>query len=207
MLDINDKHCIVIGGGKVAYRKIRSLIEYNAKITVISDKLCNEILELKGQNKISLINRIYQSGDLKGAFLAFAATDNKEVNQKISNEAKAGNISINVIDDTESCSFIVPSKVERGPLTIAISTNGKSPALSKKIREELETIYGEHYSAFIELLEKARIKALQEISNISSRESFFKELVHSGIIEYIKQGMTELAEQELEKILKKYKDC
>ena len=126
MLKITDKRCIVVGGGSVAYRKICSLLEYDAKITVISDKLCEKLQKIKDQNKIEWVSRNYQEGDLQGASLVFAATDNIAVNEQVYKEAQKRDIPANIVDIPDLCDFIVPSKIEQGDLTIAISTNGKS---------------------------------------------------------------------------------
>jgi len=205
MLDISNKKCIIIGGGKVAYRKAFSLLEYGAEVAIISNILCDELAELVSQNKVEWISRDYKQGDLKGAFLAFAATNNKDINHKIFEEAQRANISINIIDNINLCDLIIPSKMTEGDLTIAISTNGKSPALAKKIRENIQGTYGKGYAGFIDLLGKYRIEAMEEIDNIDLRKNLYLELVNSDIIDYLINGRTELAEAKFNEIYDNYK--
>src|SRR3989339_322589 len=118
MLDIANKRCFVIGGGKVALRKVNSLISYNAQIIVISPHLCNELMSLYEQEKINWIQRNYNSEDIQEAGIVFAATDNEQVNNQIGKDAHEKGIMVNVADSPDMCNFIVPSKVERGDLTI-----------------------------------------------------------------------------------------
>lgn len=203
MLDITDKKCIVIGGGRVAVRKVTSLLAYNARITVISKSLCEGLKKL--QPDIDWIERDYVPDDLDGAFIVFATTNDPIINQRVYNEAKVKDILVNVADDPDVCSFIVPSQVECGDLTIAISTNGKSPALAKKIREDLEKEYGDHYAVFVNLLGNIRRQSEHEISDSSTREALYKEIVYSDLLDKLKQGKKEQVKEEIQKLYEQYK--
>ncbi|OGH98848.1 MAG: hypothetical protein A2287_03250 [Candidatus Melainabacteria bacterium RIFOXYA12_FULL_32_12] len=203
MLNITDKNCIVIGGGNIACRKVKSLLEYSARVTVISSNLCNELENLK--YKIKWISRNYEIGDLTNAYLVFAATDNQEVNKQISEEANKKGIPVNIADIPELCDFIVPSKVEQGDLTIAISTNGKSPALAKKVRIELEEKYGSHYAEFLNIMSEVRQQSMQEIPDGEKREALYNELVYSDILNNLRKGEVDLARKEVYNIFEKYK--
>lgn len=155
-LDIKNKRCVVVGGGKVAFRKVESLLEAGARVIVISPEIIPALQELVHKesrfveapfvNKITHLPREYKSGDIKkGTFLVIAATDDLQLNAKIADEAKRLNLLINVVDAPKLCNFIVPATLRRGNLTISVSTSGKSPALAKKIKEDLQNIYGAEY--------------------------------------------------------------
>ncbi|NOZ25181.1 MAG: bifunctional precorrin-2 dehydrogenase/sirohydrochlorin ferrochelatase [Nitrospirae bacterium] len=156
-LDLRGRRCIVIGGGDVAERKVLALLDAGAEVTVISPELTAGLDGLKRAGRIEHAERRYQDGDLEGAFIVIAATSDMEVNRKVSRDA--GNIPVNVVDVPDLCTFIVPSVVRRGDLTIAVSTSGASPALSRSIREEMEGLYTEDFSILVRHLARIR-KAL-----------------------------------------------
>jgi precorrin-2 dehydrogenase/sirohydrochlorin ferrochelatase len=137
-LDVAQRKCIVIGGGEIADRKVSQLIQTNATVVVVSPSASTYIQDLADHGKITWIQRHYESGDLVGSFLTIAATDDPSVNQQVHDEAKQERILINVIDVPELCDFIAPATVERGQITVAISTGGASPALARKIKEAIE---------------------------------------------------------------------
>ncbi|GMT48169.1 MAG: precorrin-2 dehydrogenase [bacterium] len=162
-LNIEGKRCIVIGGGEVAERKVLALLDAGATVTVISPELTERLAGLKRAGQIEHTPREYQDGDLKGAFIVIAATSDMDVNRKVAGDA--GNIPVNVVDVPELSTFIVPSVIKRGKLTIAVSTSGASPALSGSIREELEDLYMEEVGGLLQHLAEIR-KTLKE-SDIS----------------------------------------
>lgn len=175
-LNLKGKKCIVIGGGKIAERKALSLLRAGAELTVISPELTAGLKKEKAKKRIKHIARRYQRGDLKNAFLVIAATDSHEINKRASVDAPE---LINVVDTPGLCNFIVPSVVRRGPLTIAISTSGVSPAISKKIREELEKLYGSHITKHLNTLKKMRTKVLKEVKEKKKREHLLKKLAEN----------------------------
>ena len=136
-LNIKGKQCVVFGGGVVAEGKIAKLRDAGAKITVISPRVTADILAAVQQGHLDWQAREYRTGDLQGAFLGIATTNVRSVNQSISEEAEELGVLLNVVDEPAQCSFIAPSIVTRGPVTVAISTSGASPALARKLREEL----------------------------------------------------------------------
>lgn len=155
-LNIYQKKCIVIGGGKVALRKVRALLEQGATVQVIAPTLCSKLSSLAKSKTISVLQRNYEPGDLKGACIVIAATTETETNKKVAMEAKRRGILVNVVDDREQSDFIVPSCLRRGDLTIAIATAGKSPALARKIRTRLETDFGKEYASLVNLISEVR---------------------------------------------------
>ena len=136
-LNIEGKHCVVFGGGIAAEGKISKLQDAGAKVTVVSPQLTHAIHNSVQQGHLSWQAREYQPGDLAGAFLGIAATNVRSVNQCIFQEAEELGVLLNVVDEPAQCSFIAPALVKRGPVTVAISTGGASPALARKLREEL----------------------------------------------------------------------
>ena len=167
-LNLKNKLCVVIGGGKVAERKIKSLLECEAHIKLISPEITEDLKKLWQEKKIEWEQRRYKEGDLKGAFLVIAATSDKEVQKKIFKEAEERGIFCNVVDVPELCTFIVPSVIRRGELCIAISTSGASPALSRRIREKLEKEFSPSWEHHLKLIRHIRQELLS--SNLSSEE-------------------------------------
>lgn len=178
MLKIKGKSCRVIGGGRVAERKVMTLLEYGAVITVISPKITEGLHKLVDEKKIVYLERNYKTGDLSGSYLAYALTDNVIVNSQCKKEAEESNVFINVADSEELSDFILPASINRGSLTISVSTEGKSPMLSRKIRHELEEQYGEEYEEILDTLGEIRIRALKEIVSIKDRRELFHQLVY-----------------------------
>jgi len=155
-LNIRRKKCVVVGGGQVAFRKVRMLLDCGASVTVVSPVLHPDLSELADKKSIQVKRRSYKPGDLKGAIIVVAATDLKKVNRKVAMEAGRVGALVNVVDDPEPSDFIVPSILRRGDLTITISTGGMSPALARKIRTRLEESFGEEYALLVSLVEEVR---------------------------------------------------
>lgn len=183
-LNLIGKRAVVIGGGGVAERKILTLLKAGARVTVISPQLTKRIEKEKRKNNIKHISRHYRKGDLKNAFIIIAATDSQAINKHISEDALC---LVNVVDAPSLCNFIVPSVVKRGPLTIAISTSGVSPAFSKSIRKELEKLYSSEFSRYLKFLEKFRKKAVKEIPDKTKRAAFLKSLASKEIIDMLRR--------------------
>jgi len=139
-LNLKDRPVIVIGGGAVATRKILTLLQSEANLTVISPQLTPELLKLEQQGQIKIRQRSYQYGDLQDAFLAFTATNKAEVNQAVADEAKKAQILINVADRSSAGDFIVPAIFSEQTFTVAVSTQGKTPTLAVSIRDKIKTL-------------------------------------------------------------------
>ncbi len=155
-LNLAGKRCVIIGGGTIAEGKISKLKETGAQVTIISPDATPAIQKMAKQGVVEWTPRKYQPGDLEGAFLGIAATDVRQVNQQIFQEAEHLGVVLNVVDDAELCAFIAPSIVERGPVTVAISTGGTSPALARKLRETLEDSPALEWAELAPVLSKAR---------------------------------------------------
>lgn len=161
-LNIKQQKCVVIGGGQVALRKVRILLEHDADVVVISPDLCPELAELAGSGAISALTRKYRTGDLENALVTIAATDDNEINRQVVAEARTRTTLVNVVDDAEKSDFIVPSYLRRGDITIAVSTGGKSPALARKIRSRLEKEMGDEYASLASLISEVRGEIKQQ---------------------------------------------
>jgi precorrin-2 dehydrogenase / sirohydrochlorin ferrochelatase len=143
---------VVVGGGAVATRKARKLFQAGAEVVVVSPEV---LPELQGMS-VETRERPYEHGDLEGADLAFAATDSREVNAAVAREANARGVRINVADRPTEGDFAVPSTLRRGGLQVAVSTGGASPTLARRIRNELEEVFGPEWAGVVEELEAVR---------------------------------------------------
>ena len=155
-LNLNGRRCVVIGGGQIAESKVLKLLDSGARIIVISPDATQDLRNAAGRGDVELKLRKYQAGDLEGAFLVIAATNDWGVNQEIFEEAESLGVLLNAVDDPVRCSFIAPSIVERGPVTLAISTGGASPALARKLRETLAESPALDWADATGVLSKAR---------------------------------------------------
>lgn len=200
LLDLTKIRCLVVGGGEVALRKAASLKEAGADITVISPEIISPLIKQGEKGEIKLIKRAYQKGDLKGFPLVYVAIDDQAMSAEIGAEARAEGVLVNIADHPDQGNFIVPAKMQRGDLSLFISTNGKSPLLAKKIRQELEERYGAEYQDLLQLLGRERVWALHRIPKIEQRKSYFEELVFSDFLDLLKAGKTEEVEEKINSI-------
>ncbi|GBE05139.1 MAG TPA: bifunctional precorrin-2 dehydrogenase/sirohydrochlorin ferrochelatase [Nitrospirae bacterium] len=192
-LNLTDKKAVVIGGGKVAERKVLTLINAGAKVKVISPGITKTLEKVKKKGALTHIKRHYRKGDLKDSFIVIAGTSSAETNTKIARDAK---YLVNIIDTPTEGNFIAPSIVKRGPLTIAISTEGCSPAVSKAIRKEIEKLYGREFADYLRLLGKTRVKALKKIKDVKEREQFLKGLASEKLFSSLrKKGAAPLSKK------------
>ena len=201
-LDLRDRSCLVIGGGKVAERKALSLLEAGAEVKVISPTLALKLQELSTSGKISHRNKVFEDKDLEGVFLVIVATNSSEVNCRVALLCKQKRILVNVSSPPEESTFIVPSVVERGALVIAISTEGASPALAKKIREDLEKVYGPEYGLFLERMSLLRRKLQAEINDEGLRRKVVQAVVESDVLYLLKSGRLKEADHRIAEIVK-----
>lgn len=156
MVDMTGRRCLVIGGGAVAERKVAGLLEVGAAVTAISPQITEKISRWVRQGSIDVLAKDYEPGDLAGYEIVFAATDDSEVNALVSEEAKSHGVWVNAADDAAHCDFILPSVLRRGELTVAVSTGGNSPALSRAVREELESYFTKDYEILARLAAEVR---------------------------------------------------
>ena len=184
------RRTVVVGGGHVAARKVESLLEAEAQVKVISPVLVPELELLMEAGDITALKRSYQEGDLEGAFLVIAATDDNTVNQAIWAEATKRGCLINVVDDPEHSTFILPAVMQRGEMSLAITTGGGSPALARRLRERLENIIGPEYGKLTEVMAELRPELLASFAPGNARLRAALRIVDSNILSVIQeQGM------------------
>ena len=180
----------MVGGGSVAERKTGMLLEHHASVTVISPTLNQGLQHLAEQGAIQTIIRNYQVGDLVEAFLVIAATDDKCINTAIADQRGKQRALVNVVDNPEISDFIVPALVRRGDITIAISTAGKSPALARKIRAELEKSFGPEYASLVRLVNEVRSELKRR--GVTVHGDDWQEVLDLDLlVEMIRAGRTE----------------
>jgi len=167
-LNIQRKKCVVVGGGQIAFRKVKMLLDCGASVTVISPVLHPDLSELSDKKSIRVIRRSYKLGDLKGAMIVVAATDVNKINRKVADEARGVGALINVVDDPKPSDFIIPSFFRRGDLTVSVSTAGRSPALARKIRTRLEENLGDEYRSLVTLINDARSSLKRQSITVSA---------------------------------------
>ncbi len=187
-LDIRNRSCLVIGGGGVGTRKALSLLACGARVTVVSPEVTQRLSDLADSRVLVLIQRAYREEDLMTMFLVIGATDDEELNRRVHRDAEKHGILCNIADRPEICNFILPSVVRRGDLTISISTSGRSPALAKKLRKELELAYGEEYSLLLHLMGEIRHKLLKEAHAPEAHKPLFEQLVDSDLPKMIREN-------------------
>jgi precorrin-2 dehydrogenase / sirohydrochlorin ferrochelatase len=187
-LDIKDRKCLVVGGGDVGTRKVITLLECGASVTVVSIIASEKVIKLAESNRIELKKRSYKETDLDGMFLVICATDNEELNLQVSKDAEKLNMLCNIADRPEACNFILPALVKRGDLVIAVSTSGKSPAFAKKVRKDLEKQYGPEYADFLKLMGAIRKNLLSTSHEPEEHKHLFEKLISRDIVQLIKNN-------------------
>lgn len=199
-LDLRGKKCVIVGGGKVAERKAAKLIEAGASLTVVSPELTPVLSAMKDAGDLVHVERLYAQGDLDGALIAIAATDDPKLNGEIAASFEG---LINVVTKPSLCNFIVPSSINRGDLSVAVSTSGVSPALSRTIRLELETLYGEEFREYLEFLKDFRERVQSLPMDDAKRESLLREAGSAGAVVAIREGRSGTAMSAMNELLRK----
>jgi precorrin-2 dehydrogenase len=194
-LVVAGKRCVVVGGGSVAARKTRALVAAGADVLVIAPEICEEIKSLP----VKVAERPYRRGDLSAAWLALAATDNPSVNRQVFADGHDVRVWVNVADDPEACSFTLPAVMRRGPVTVAVSTSGYSPALAGWIREQIAADVGPEVALLAELLAEAR-DALKAAGR-STEDVDWRRALDSDMLELIRTGQTAQARERLQACL------
>lgn len=191
---------MVIGGGEVAQRKVLRLLDCGASVIVVSKIVTPLLQNLREQRRLRHIEAEYEAGQLDGIFLAIGATDHNAVNEQIFMDCRRKGVLVNIVDDPARCDFILPSLCEHGDLSIAVSTGGKSPALAKKIRTELEACYGPEYALLLDLLGEIRQKVIAVGRSSDENREVFEALVQSPILEELRAKRWDKVENLVETI-------
>ena len=200
-LDIKGRQCLVVGGGRVGSRKVDTLVQCGAEVTVVSAEVSPTVKQLADEKAILLKQRAYRASDVEGMFLVIGATDNETLNRQINADAERLNLLCNIADRPEICNFILPAIVRRGSFVMAISTAGKSPAFAKHVRKRLETQFGPEYGVMLELMGAIRSKLLAGAHEPEVHKPLFEQLIDGDLVALIKDQQIDRIDQLLERVL------
>ncbi len=203
-LELRERRCVVVGGGRVAERKTLTLLEAGADVTVVSPALTPKLAALASSGKIQQVPTVFQESHLSGALLVIAATNDPTVNRTVAQLCHKKNILVNVAAPPEESSFIVPSVVERGDLVIAVSTSGASPALARSLRLELERQYGPEYELLLTRLAIVRKRLQEEGGSETGRRQVLEAIIGSDVLKLLRKGELHEADHLINELLKRY---
>lgn len=197
-IDLQGRRCLIVGGGKVAARKAENLLLYGCQVVIVSPDCETQIRTWAEDGLIIYLEREFLAEDLDRSFLVFIATDDEKLNSSISSLCREKGILVNAVDDPPHCDFYVPAILRRGSLSLAISTEGKSPAFARRLRRELEELITDEYGKFVDLLGEQRQYVKENIVDIDRRKAIFEKLVYSDIFDLIKAGEEEKAREKVQ---------
>jgi len=205
-LRLTGRRCVVIGGGDVGLEKVEGLLACDADVTLVAPEAHENLQELAGEGSIKWERRPYRTGDLDDSLIAIAATSDTDVNIRVFEDAEARSMLVNVVDVPPLCNFILPAIVRTGPLAIAISTAGASPALAKRIKREISELFGEPYANLAMLLNDARGWAKATLPTYQDRKLFFESIVNGDPdpIELLKTGDVQAVRELIESSQRAY---
>ncbi len=199
-VDLNGRKVMVIGGGRVAERKVQALVAAGADVVLVSPELTDNIRRMADDNIIAVREREFRPGDLEDAWLVVSATDDAGTQKLVVEEAEYRRIFCNVVDIPDLCSFIVPSMVRRGDLCIAISTAGRSPAVAKRLRREMEDAYPVIWGLYLQLLGKLREFILTSSSSSEEKKRLCSALAEPDVLKWLTEDDWESIEQWAETV-------
>lgn len=200
-LDLSDRLCVVIGGCGLAEEKARGLLAAGARVTVVSADLTPGLAELAVEGRIDVIARRYRSGDLRRAFLVVVVERQGAIVEAVWRETRGRNVLVNTVDDVPHCDFLAPAVLRRGELAVAISTNGKAPALAVRLRQHLESELGEEHARFLELAGSVRAPLARLLPDLAARRDLWYRLIDSDILQLLRCGEEEAAAARFEEVL------
>src|SRR5918997_59453 len=189
-LKLTGRRCVVVGGGEIGLEKVEGLLACDGRVVLIAPDAVPELVSLASEGSIEWIRRDYRRGDLEGTFIVIAATNDTDVNIHVFEDAERRAMLVNVVDVPPLCNFILPAIHRSGPLAIAISTAGASPALAKRMKREIAEQYGEPYARLALLLNEARGWAKSTLPTYQDRKQFFEGIVngHPDPVELLRGG-------------------
>ncbi len=188
LMELDDRRALVVGGGGVAERKVRTLLDCGARVEVVSRELNAGLKALAEGGHLQWLGREFEESRLDGAVLVIAATSDPDLNRFVGGACRDRGIPVNVVDQPADCTFIVPAVVRRGDLLLAVSTSGKSPALARAVRRELEERFGPEYGGFLVLMGDVREAVLSRGRGRKDNRDVFRELVQSSLLEAMRSG-------------------
>ena len=187
-IDIEDRDVVIIGGGNVCARKAETMMKYGAHVTIVSPEFTDEIEAWATEGVLELRRKPYEEPDLNGASIVIASTDDPCINARIARDCRRRKIPVNVVDVTHLCEFIVPAIVESGSIQIAVSTGGKSPALARTLKEDLQKFVGPEYDEVNQVLGSLRSAAKKTLPTDIDRKRFFDSIIAKGILDMLREG-------------------
>ncbi|PYQ59831.1 MAG: siroheme synthase [Acidobacteria bacterium] len=196
-LDVEDHDVVIVGGGAVCTRKAETMMRYGANVTVVAPDVTEEIAGWAESGKINLRRKEYEDGDLDGASIVIASTDDECVNGRVARDCRRRKIPVNVVDVTHLCEFIVPAIVDKGSVHLAISTGGKSPALARTLKEDLQKLVGPEYSELNDLLGSLRPSAKKALPTDADRKRFFDGILARGVLQMLRDGKRDEAHETI----------
>ena len=200
-LKIQNKRCLVVGGGDVARRKVRTLLNHGARVEVVSPECDEDLKQWSLTDKLRIIYDYYRSEYLDGVFLVVAATDLPAVNRRVALEAHEKHILCNIADQPELSDFFVPAVVQKGDISIAVSTAGKSPAMARKLKTFIGNLVPESYVAFTEILGALRAHPVMSEGSPEQNKILWEQLLDSSILQLLESGKLKDIEMLLSSIL------
>ena len=186
-LDIEERDVVIVGGGTVCARKAETMMKYGARVTVVSPDFTGEIEEWAARGALSIRRKHYDESDLEGATIVIASTDDQRVNETVAADCRRRRIPVNVVDVTPLCEFIVPAIVESGSIQIAVSTGGRSPALARTLKEDLQRLIGPEYAEVNDVLGTLRDGARAALPTDADRKRFFDGIIARGILQMLRE--------------------
>jgi precorrin-2 dehydrogenase/sirohydrochlorin ferrochelatase len=191
MADITERKCVVVGGGAVGWRKAAALLECGASVTVVAPDAVPELEAAAAGGTVTWLRRPFASGDLDGAALAFAATNDAEANRYVRQEAALAGVWLNAAYDAEQGDFIVPSILRRGKLVMAVTTGGASPKLARRIAGDWAGAYGPEYESYVNMLEQLRRCILASDASAERKQACLADLLNTDLMERLRAGESE----------------
>ena len=181
-VNLKDQPCLVVGGGMVAYRKVKVLLDFEARVVVVGENICDKIYEIvKKSNQLELQKKCFEDADCDNMFMVIAATDDKELNHHIAGICNSKGIMVNAVDQKEDCSFIFSSYIKEKNLIAAFSSGGNSPVLAQYLKSQEKEIMTPFLGALNESLGKSRNRVIEKYDTEEKRKEIFKEIVNTAI--------------------------
>jgi len=192
-INIEDRDVLIVGGGIVCTRKAETMMKYGGRVTVVAPDFTDEIRDWAAKGKLKTRRKEYDASDLDGASIVIASTDDERINTRVAADCRSRRIPVNVVDVTHLCEFIVPAIVESGSIQLAVSTGGKSPALARTLKEDLQKFVGPEYAELNDLLGTLRPGAKKVLPTDVDRKRFFDGILSRGVIEMLRAGRRDQA--------------
>ncbi len=196
-IDVENHDVVIVGGGVVCARKAEAMMKYGARVTVVAPEVTREIASWGDAGRLTVKRKVYDPSDLQNASLVIASTDDQSVNERVAADCRGRKIPVNVVDVTPLCEFIVPAIVQQGSIQVAVSTGGKSPALARTLKEDLQKFIGPEYAEINDLLGSLRENAKAVLPTDSDRKRFFDGILARGILAMLRDGKRRQAYEEI----------